>query len=286
MAGWKDTKLYYPIHIRPTRIYICVAQSPGVFGVRFGFLLGFLWKKHRIHTVMNLLAIETSGAVLSVAVKKGRRPIRQAFLKGRMKHAESLIPAIDKVLKKERLDIRDIDAFLIARGPGSFTGLRVGFATLKGFLAVRPRPCYGALSLDLIARGTVPFFSVTREKGGCPFLAVCINAKRDKLYARFYRAHKKSWKAAGKPYAVSPDEWLKSLPAGTLISGDGLALCGKTVPKSIHPLQEKLWVPRAGTLIGLYEKKDPLLKRLKSPKDLLPFYLRASEAEERLKKIS
>lgn len=232
---------------------------------------------------MNLLAIETSGAVLSVAVKKGKGPVRQAFLKGHMKHAENLIPAIDKVLKKERLDIRDIDVFLIGRGPGSFTGLRVGFATLKGFLAVRPRPCYGALSLDLIARGTVPFFSVTREKGDCPFLAVCVNAKRDKIYVRFYRFYKNRWKAAGKPRAVSPEEWLKSLPEGTLISGDGLALCEKAVPKNIHPLPEKCWAPQAGTLIGLYEKKDPLLKRLKSPKDLLPVYLRASEAEERLK---
>lgn len=234
---------------------------------------------------MNLLAIETSGPALSVAVKKGKSRVRQAFLKGRMKHVENLIPAIDKLLKKERLEIRDIGVFLISRGPGSFTGLRVGFATLKGFLAIRQRPCYGALSLDLIARGTAPF--VSGEKGGCPFspltLAVCINAKRDKLYARSYRFSKNGWKALEKPSAIAPDAWLKGLPPGARIAGDGLMICGKDVPEGIHALPERLWLPKAAALIELYEKKDPALKRLRSPKDLLPVYLRASEAEERLR---
>jgi tRNA threonylcarbamoyl adenosine modification protein YeaZ len=71
-----------------------------------------------------------------------------------MKHAEKILPVIDRLLKKEKLKIRDIDAFLIGRGPGSFTGLRVGFATLKGFLATCPKPCYGAFSLDIIAAGS------------------------------------------------------------------------------------------------------------------------------------
>ena len=70
-----------------------------------------------------------------------------------MKHAENLLPVIDRLLKKEKLKIGNIDAFLISRGPGSFTGLRIGFATLKGFLATHPKPCYGAFSLDVIAAG-------------------------------------------------------------------------------------------------------------------------------------
>ncbi len=100
---------------------------------------------------MNLLAIETSSPVLSVAIQKAGGKIRQATVKGYMKHAEHLLPLIDRLLRQEKLKIGDIDAFLISRGPGSFTGLRIGFATLLGFLATQPKPCYGAYSLDVIA---------------------------------------------------------------------------------------------------------------------------------------
>ena len=229
---------------------------------------------------MNLLAIETSGHSLSVAIKKGRAPARHAFLKGFSRHVENLIPLIDRLLKKERLKIKEVDTFLIGRGPGSFTGLRVGFATLKGFLAVRERPCFGAYSFDLVA-STIP-----RSGSSCASgenLAVCLNAKRDKLYARLYRSYRQGWKPAGAPFVKAPDDFLKELPAGTRVAGDGLAVCDRDLLKKIHSLPEKYWTPRASALIKLYEKKDPLLKPFKRPKDFLPFYLRNSEAEERLK---
>lgn len=240
---------------------------------------------------MNLLAIETSGPVLSVAVKKGNRAVREASLKGFSRHVENLLPLIDRLLKKEKLGIRDIDAFLISRGPGSFTGLRVGFATLKGFLAVHKRPCFGAFSFDLVASGISPNHTPDVCRGTHPVcakgiqnLAVCLNAKRDKLYVCSYRYHTEGWKTSGAPSAVSPEAWTQALPKGTLIAGDGLELCGKILPEGVIPLAKKHWVPRASVLISLYEKKDPLLKRLEKPKEFLPFYLRASEAEERLKR--
>ena len=113
---------------------------------------------------MNLLAIETSSPALSVAIKRSGTKLRHATVQGYMKHAENLLPVIDRLLKKEKLKIGDMDAFLISRGPGSFTGLRIGFATLKGFLATCPKPCYGASSLDVIASGI---------KGSDPFPLQC-----------------------------------------------------------------------------------------------------------------
>lgn len=230
---------------------------------------------------MNLLAIETSGPILSVAVKKGLRKIRESLLRGYARHAENLLPLIDRLLKKERLKIREIDAFLIGRGPGSFTGLRVGFATLKGFLAVDPKPCYGALSLDLIAK-RIP---VQVHKGRK--LHVCLDAKRGKLYTRFYLHSRKQWAAKGALAALSFEDWIKRISEETLVAGDGI-LVDKTnllrqTKKHVVLLPEKYWRPKASTLIKLFETKDPVLKLLKKPKDFLPFYLRSSEAEERLK---
>jgi tRNA threonylcarbamoyladenosine biosynthesis protein TsaB len=222
----------------------------------------------RISNGVNLLAIETSGPVLSVAVKKSGMKLRHATVQGYMKHAENLLPVIDRLLKKEKLKIGDIDAYLISRGPGSFTGLRIGFATLKGFLATRPRPCYGALSLDVIAAGI--------KDPELSNLIVCVDARRGKLYSRSYRYFRKKWIPCG-PCRVVPINEMAAIAKDAWIVGDGLAKIGIAAAAS-----EDHGTPKASTLIELFEAKDPLLKALKRPKDLLPVYLRRSEPEEKL----
>jgi tRNA threonylcarbamoyladenosine biosynthesis protein TsaB len=221
---------------------------------------------------MNLLAIETSGPVLSVAIKKSGAKLRHATVEGYMKHAENLLPVIDRLLKKEKLNIRDIDTFLIDRGPGSFTGLRIGFATLKGFLATHSRPCYGAFSLDLIAAGMKP------EKH--TNLTVCLDARRGKLYARSYRYYKEGWSPRGPSRVLPIDKTVSGLPAGSWIAGDGVK---KFDAREWDVAPEKSWQPKASALITLFETENQLLKKLVTPKEFLPVYLRSSEAEEKMK---
>lgn len=227
--------------------------------------------------VVNLLAIETSSPVLSVAVKKGKNPARAASLSGYFRHAENLLPLIDRLLRKEKLRIQDVDAFLIGRGPGSFTGLRVGFATLKGLIAVKKKPCYGTFSTDLIAAG-IP--ACKNEK-----LHVCLDAKRGKLYARSYRSDGRGWKPLKAPSVLSLEVLKKQITAGTLLAGDGFfADKEKTLDTGVLKarwLPRKFWHPRASTLISLFEKKDAMLQLFVKPKDFLPVYIRRSEAEER-----
>jgi tRNA threonylcarbamoyladenosine biosynthesis protein TsaB len=222
--------------------------------------------------MMNLLAIDTSSPVLSIAVKKDGGRLRHATVKGYMKHAENLLPVIDRLLKKEKLKIRDIDAFLISRGPGSFTGLRIGFATLKGFLAVRPKPCYGAFSLDVITAGIKP--------GKHANLTVCLDARRGKLYARSYRYYKERWNPLGQSRVLPIGKMVSGLSRGNWIAGDGVK---KFDPSGFVIAPEKSWYPKASALIVLFETKNKLLRKLLDPKEFLPVYLRSSEAEDRLK---
>ena len=220
---------------------------------------------------MNLLAIETSSPVLSVAIKRSGAKLRHATVRGYMKHAENLLPVIDRLLKKEKLKIGNIDAFLISRGPGSFTGLRIGFATLKGFLATHPKPCYGAFSLDVIASGI---------KGTVPSsLTVCLDARRGKLYVRSYASRGKKWRPCGPSRVVAIKDMTGVIPAGSRVAGDGVT---KFDAQGFEIAPAKDGIPRASTLIELFETKDPLLKKLKHPKEFLPAYLRFSEPEERL----
>ena len=83
-----------------------------------------------------ILAFETSSPYLSVALGFGGK-IRELCSKSPLKHSENLIGLMDQLLKAERLTLEKIDAFAIDQGPGSFTGLRIGFSFLKGLLAVR-----------------------------------------------------------------------------------------------------------------------------------------------------
>src|ERR1043165_2976153 len=99
----------------------------------------------------NLLAFDTSSQVLTIALKLGSQKISETRLVGFMKHAENLLPMIDDLLKKHKASLNDVDAYLVGRGPGSFTGLRIAFSTLKGFLAYQKKPCFGASALDMIA---------------------------------------------------------------------------------------------------------------------------------------
>ena len=245
-------------------------------------------------SIMNLLAIETSSPVLSVAIKKGGSKLRHATVQGYMKHAENLLPVIDRLLRKEELKIGDIGAFLIDRGPGSFTGLRIGFATLKGFLAIRAKPCYGAFSLDVIATGIplsatpltpgvrdIPTSDTRCQRGET--LTVCLDARRGKLYTRSYRYHGKRW-IPDRAVCVTPiAEMARILPQGSWVAGDGVV---KFDTQGLVALPEKNGYPLASTLIELFETKNPLLKKLARPKEFLPVYLRRSEAEEKLREKS
>jgi len=232
----------------------------------------------------NLLAVETSSPILSVAWQRRGGKISEYTVRGMFEHAENLMPMIDRSLRQSRLKPRDLGAFLIGRGPGSFTGLRVGFATLKGFLALKRKPCYGASSLDLIA-ARIP----CREDWG---LCVCLNARREKVYARFYQCRRKEWSPQGRILTLSLPELLKRLPRKLLIAGDAL---NRYAPEfrdfarnpnyDLRFLSEKYWYPRASTMIRKFPcrklKKTAILQRLQNPGDFIPLYFRHPTEEKR-----
>ncbi len=227
----------------------------------------------------NFLAITTSSQTLSVAVRKGRGPILEKKISGGQSHAENLLPTLDKLLKKSRLKLNDLDTFLIDRGPGSFTGLRISFATLKGFLAVQKKDCYGALSLDMIAEAC-------RLPEGSR-LWVVLDAYRQKIYGRLYEVKRGRWKANGKVRVLSFEEWSREFELGSFAAGNALIRYHAEFAKlgeRITPLPEKFWFPKASTLIRLFDEKNASLKLLRKGIDFSPLYFRLSEAEEKSKR--
>jgi tRNA threonylcarbamoyladenosine biosynthesis protein TsaB len=229
---------------------------------------------------MNLLAFDTSSQVLSVALKKGNENLSETKIVGFLQHAEKLLPMIDEMLKAKKMTINDIDRFLIGRGPGSFTGGRIGFATLKGFLAARKVPCLGALSLDMIAE------NADLPEGSR--LCVALDARREKLYTQFLRRRRNRWKSEGKAKVLSAAELADKFPGEIYLTGDAVIRYGDYFlkaagKKKIHFLPESAWYPRASVLIRWFETKNEKLLKLEKPKDFIPFYFRLCEPEEKRK---
>lgn len=221
-----------------------------------------------------ILALGTSSPVLSVALGTRTGKVRELRSRRPLQHSENLIPLIDRLLKKEKLSLEQIDAFAIDRGPGSFTGLRIGFSLLKGFLAVRKKPCYGALSLDMIAAG------IDLPEGS--LLGIICDARREAVYSRFYVRKKSEWLARGKPELLSFEqlkERIKKIRGRFKVP---LLLRGDALIRYRAGLEQPSF-PSARTLVRWFQAEDPRLTPARSPRDLLPLYFRRSEAEEKRK---
>ena len=90
---------------------------------------------------MKILAIDTSAIVATVAVTEETKPLAQYTINNGNTHSETLLPMIESVLKSLSLNVSDIDLFALSAGPGSFTGVRIGAATIKGLAFNSNKPC-------------------------------------------------------------------------------------------------------------------------------------------------
>ena len=159
-----------------------------------------------------VLAFDTSHAKGSAAVARGEEILCEIVFDAADTHSATLMPAIDSALSIAGTDISSIDLFAVTIGPGSFTGLRIGLATAKGFAAVRRRPVAVMTSLELLA-AAFPY----AERMVCPV----IDAYKGEVYAALYDTRSGSPVELVPPFAAEPAE------AGAMLRGHGpLILCG------------------------------------------------------------
>lgn len=214
---------------------------------------------------------------MSVAIQCGDGPLREKIRSGNWGHMESLLPFTDELLREEKIKITDIDTFLINRGPGSFTGLRIGFSILRGLLAAGSCSSFGCDSLEALAE-RIPANQSSN-------LAVCLDAYRSKFYVKIFTSVSGSWVAKTDSQALEIPRALEMIPPKAIITGDALtrhlAAFESMKNKNFQFAPEDLWFPRAGALIHLYKKHPEKMKKLVSSSDFLPVYLRLSEPEER-----
>ena len=124
---------------------------------------------------MKILAVDTTATSASVAVCENKTVLATYTQKNGLTHSETLLPMIEATLKNLKLTPNDIDMFAVSEGPGSFTGVRIGVAALKGLAFGKNKICVGTSTLDALARNAC----------GLPgkFLAVPVmDARRGEVY--------------------------------------------------------------------------------------------------------
>ena len=165
---------------------------------------------------MRVLAVDTTGAHGSVAVVGGGElegliGIRETS----PRHAESLLPAIDHLLRRLSVELEDLDGFAVAVGPGSFTGLRIGIAAVEGLSFATGKPAAGVSALEATA------FRFRYLDG---LIVSMIEAYRGEIYGAAYRARAGDLHLEAGPECTGAARFLASLPEPppSLVAGTGL----------------------------------------------------------------
>ena len=103
---------------------------------------------------MKLLAVDTSGPVCGVAVTDGERVLSEYIAQNKYTHSASLMPMVERCMESAGCALGDLDALAVVTGPGSFTGVRIGVATVKGLAHGSGKPCIGVDALEALAVST------------------------------------------------------------------------------------------------------------------------------------
>jgi tRNA threonylcarbamoyladenosine biosynthesis protein TsaB len=204
-----------------------------------------------------ILAIETSGAQVGVALADGETPVASCTVHARAGHDALLVPLISRLLDMVGIDAAAIEAVAVSEGPGSFTGLRIGMAAAKGFVLGRDIPLVCVGTFDAM---TVMAMRTSALDGGAAF-APAFDARDEDVFAALYGYVDVAATVAappGVPEALLPAacvaaaEFAAALPAGTLLAGSGAEKIAAIRPGAfrVHPSPELLVSAGAVALLG------------------------------------
>lgn len=227
---------------------------------------------------MKLLALESSAKAASCAVLDDGAPLASAWQATGLTHSRTLLPMVEDMLANCELTIRDMDAVAVAAGPGSFTGLRIGIAAVKGLAWAAELPCVPVSTLEAMA------WPLAHLEG---YIVCAMDARRQQIYNAVFRAENGTLSRVREDRAVSLEDAagdLAGLDGPLVIVGDGAGLCYdfltqrgiacRMAPAHLR-LQNAVGVGMAAWKIW----PDGAV----SAQELSPVYLRLSQAErERL----
>lgn len=163
---------------------------------------------------MKILALDTATSSGSIAVIDNRVILAEYTLTSKDTHSRRILPTIDMLLKNIDLSLDDMDLFAVTAGPGSFTGLRIGLATMKGLVMATEKPVVAISTLDALAANfsfaCIPVFAV-------------IDARKKQVFCAGYRPDGKgAMDKFVQDTAVTPEGFIKKVSEPSILAGDGV----------------------------------------------------------------
>lgn len=224
---------------------------------------------------MKILAIDTSSKVCSVALLENSEVIDELNLDDGKTHSENLMPLIDEILNKNNINIKQIEMLACCVGPGSFTGIRIGVATIKPIAEVLNIKIASITSLETLSRNV--------ELGNTlDTIVSLIDARNNQVYAGIFdrEFNKKEEYIADDINAVI--EVLKKYK-NIICIGDGAILHQDLLKENLSDVKFASKNVQAAHNVGKMGYKKFIENKLMTADEIIPIYLRKSQAE-RLKK--
>ena len=221
---------------------------------------------------LKVLCLSTAEPGCSLAIVDGKSLVCEEYWNANMTHSKRLVKMIEHMLEKRAcMALSDIDAFVAARGPGSFTGLRIGISVVKGLAYAMEKPAAGVSSLDGIA-----FRFVHSSIPVCVMMA----AKRNEVYCALYQFDHGQLVSKSRERVVSPEDAIGMTNGPALFAGSGSKVFKDIIeqeaadPSLAHDFLDS--ISAAALTLSLYSKEN----FFNEPENILtPSYLRQSDAQ-------
>lgn len=220
---------------------------------------------------MLILALDTSGKTASCALARDGELLAEKKLRLELSYSRTLMPLCEELLAENKVTLRDIDLFAATVGPGSFTGIRIGVASVKGFAFAEGRPCVGVTSMLSAA-------SAANVRDGA--ICAAVRAREDEYYTAFFRACGGELTQIGENAVLSGAETARF--SQEAFAGEKVYLCGEGAQElmKLYPFLDTGEMQSAGGTARAAFKAEPV-----SCHELTPLYMKQSQAERNKEKI-
>lgn len=235
-----------------------------------------------------ILSVETATLAGSVSLARGNEVLATIMGDTQVSHSNTLLLEIDKVLNHAGYSLADIDLYAVATGPGSFTGLRIGIATVKGLAFTLKRPCVGVPTL----------YAVAHSAGVCERVVAVLPAGRGEVFAQMFEVSLDDVAPLDNPVHIAPNSMLEKYSQFSAICwcGEGAYIHrdrikdwadenqGELIESSTDGRSSSGWriIPNTKRLaeqVATLAFRRAKEKQFQSPEALTAIYVRPSDAE-------
>ncbi len=224
---------------------------------------------------MKILSVDSSSVTASVAITENGKILSEKFINNGLTHSQTLMPMVEEVINESGVSVKGIDLFAITNGPGSFTGVRIGIASVKGMADALSKKCFAVSTLEAIAEPL---------KNQDVIACAVMDARCNQVYTAIFNRGKRLC----EDKAILIDELgeeLKQYDKKTVFIGDGSVLCYDKLHEIIQNCEvadEKIRYVHGSSVGFVAEEKIKNGEETINSANLVPFYLRLPQAEREL----